>query len=278
METLVVLLVLVVVLIIPNIKVVPQASSYVIERLGSYHETWKNGLHFKIPFIDRISNIINLKEIVLDFKPQSVITKDNVKVQIDTVVYLEISDPKLYTYKTTNPIAAVESLITTNLINLICNLELDQTLNSRDMMNLKIKDILNEVANPWGIKVNRVEIKNILPSRDIVESMEKQAHAERERRIKILQAEQEKMTSILLAEGKKESKIRIAEGEAQSIKLIKEAKADSAVITLKSLETLSNMANGKATKIIIPSELQNIANLTTTIREMIGNKKNEKQP
>ena len=267
MEILIVILVLVVAIIIPCIKIVPQATSYVIERIGSYHETWKNGLHFKIPFIDRVANKVSLKEIVKDFAPQPVITKDNVTMQIDTVVYFQITDPKLYTYGVENPISAIENLTATTLRNIIGELD------------------------PWGIKVNRVEVKNIIPPRDIQEAMEKQMRAERERREKILQAEGEKKSSILIAEGekesailraeaKKEAQIKIAEGEAEAlvktkqaeaegIKLLKEAGADKAVLTLKSFEALSNVANGQSTKIIVPSDLQNLATIGTTIKEMM---------
>ena len=291
MEILLVILVLVVVIIIPCVKIVPQAASYVVERIGSYHETWKNGLHFKLPFIDRISNKVSLKEIVKDFAPQPVITKDNVTMQIDTVVYFQITDPKLYTYGVENPINAIENLTATTLRNIIGELELDQTLTSRDIINSKMRSILDEATDPWGIKVNRVEVKNIIPPRDIQEAMEKKMRAERERREKILQAEGEKKSSILIAEGekesailraeaKKEAQIKIAEGEAEAlvktkqaeaegIKLLKEAGADKAVLTFKSFEALSNVANGQSTKIIVPSELQNIATLGTTIKEMM---------
>ena len=291
MEILLVILVLVVVIIIPCVKIVPQAASYVVERIGSYHETWKNGLHFKLPFIDRISNKVSLKEIVKDFAPQPVITKDNVTMQIDTVVYFQITDPKLYTYGVENPINAIENLTATTLRNIIGELELDQTLTSRDIINSKMRSILDEATDPWGIKVNRVEVKNIIPPRDIQQAMEKQMRAERERSEKILQAEGEKKSRILIAEGekesailraeaKKEAQIKIAEGEAEAlvktkqaeaegIKLLKEAGADKAVLTLKSFEALSNVANGQSTKIIVPSELQNIATLGTTIKEMM---------
>ncbi len=291
MEIFIVLLVLAGILIIPNIKIVPQAKAYVIERLGSYYQTWSNGLHLKIPFIDRISSMVTLKEIVKDFAPQPVITKDNVTMQIDTVVYFQITDPKLYTYGVENPINAIENLTATTLRNLIGELELDQTLTSRDIINSKMRSILDEATDPWGIKVNRVEVKNILPPRDIQEAMEKQMRAERERREKILQAEGEKKSSILIAEGekesailraeaKKESDIRIAEGQAEAllkikeaeangIKLLKEAKADNAVITLKSLEALKHVADGQSTKIIIPSDLQNIATIATTFSEVL---------
>ncbi len=289
------ILVLAGILIIPNIKVVPQAKSYVIERIGSYYATWVNGLHFKIPFVDRVANQVNLKEIVMDFAPQPVITKDNVTMQIDTVVYFQITDAKLYTYGVENPINAIENLTATTLRNIIGDLELDQTLTSRDLINAKMRSILDEATDPWGIKVNRVEVKNIIPPRDIQETMEKQMRAERERREKILQAEGEKKSSILIAEGekesailraeaKKESQIKEAEGEAEAllkiktaeaegIKLLKEAKADQAVLTLKSFETLANVANGQATKIIVPSELQNVASLGTTLSEMFKDKK-----
>ena len=290
MEFFIVLLVLIAVIILPNIKVVPQAKAYVIERIGSYFTTWNNGLHVKIPFLDRVASSVSLKEIVKDFAPQPVITKDNVTMQIDTVVYFQITDPKLYTYGVENPINAIENLTATTLRNIIGELELDQTLTSRDIINSKMRAILDEATDPWGIKVNRVEVKNIIPPRDIQEAMEKQMRAERERREKILQAEGEKKSSILIAEGekesailraeaKKESQIRIAEGEAEAlmklkeaeanrIKLLKDAKADKSVLTLKSFETLAKVADGNATKIIVPSELQNIATLSTTIESM----------
>lgn len=291
MEIFIILLILVVVLIIPNIKIVPQAKAYVIERLGSYNETWKNGLHVKIPFIDRIANIVTQKEIVKDFAPQPVITKDNVTMQIDTVVYYQITDAKLYTYGVEHPVSAIENLTATTLRNLIGELELDQTLTSRDIINSKMRAILDEATDPWGIKVNRVEVKNIIPPRDIQEAMEKQMRAERERREKILQAEGEKKSSILIAEGekesailraeaKKESQIKIAEGEAEAllkmkqaeadgIKLLKEAKADQAVLAMKSFEALKEVANGQSTKLIIPSNLQDVASITSTISEML---------
>ena len=287
MPIVVTLLVIALIIIIPNIKIVPQAKAYVIERLGSYHETWHNGLHIKVPFIDRISNKVTLKEIVKDFAPQPVITKDNVTMQIDTVVYFQITDPKLYTYGVEYPINAIENLTATTLRNIIGDLELDQTLTSRDTINTQMRSILDEATDPWGIKVNRVEVKNILPPRDIQEAMEKQMRAERERREKILQAEGEKKSSILIAEGEKESailraeaqkesQIKIAEGEAeallkikeaeaQGIKLLKDAKADQAVLALKSYETMSKMADGQATKLIIPSDLKGLATCTTSI-------------
>ena len=295
MEILWILLILVALLVLPNIKIVPQARTYVIERIGSYYATWNNGLHFKLPFVDRISNRVTLKEIVRDFAPQPVITKDNVTMQIDTVVYFQITDSKLYTYGIENPLSAIENLTATTLRNIIGDLELDQTLTSRDLINSKMRSILDEATDPWGIKVNRVEVKNIIPPRDIQDAMEKQMRAERERREAILRAEGEKKSSILIAEGekesailraeaKKEAQIRVAEGEAEAILKIKEAeaggitllknaKADQSVLTLKSFETLVNMANGQATKIIVPSDLQNVATLGTTISEMFKDSK-----
>ena len=295
MSVLIIILILVAILVLPNIKVVPQAKAYVVERIGSYYTTWGNGLHVKILFLDRIANRVTLKEIVKDFPPQPVITKDNVTMQIDTVVYFQITDPKLYTYGVVDPIAAIETLTATTLRNIIGELELDQTLTSRDIINTKMRSILDEATDPWGIKVNRVEVKNIIPPRDIQEAMEKQMRAERERREKILQAEGEKKSSILIAEGEKESailraeankesQIRIAEGEAEAllklkqaeaegIRLLKEAKADQSVLTLKSLEAVKDLANGEATKIIVPSDLQNLATLGTTIKEMMNDKK-----
>ena len=298
MNVLIIILILVVLFVIPNVIIVPQAREYVIERLGSYLTTWQNGLHFKIPFIDRISNKVTLKEIVKDFAPQPVITKDNVTMQIDTVVYFQITDPKLYTYGIESPISAIENLTATTLRNIIGELELDQTLTSRDIINSKMRSILDEATDPWGIKVNRVEVKNILPPRDIQEAMEKQMRAERERREKILQAEGEKKSSILIAEGEKESailraeaqmmsQIKVAEGkaeallklkqaEADGIKLLKEAKADDAVLRLKSFEALESVANGKSTKIIIPSELSGIATFGTTLKEVMKDDKKTK--
>ena len=298
MEILIAILVLIVILVLPNIKIVPQAKSYVIERLGSYYTTWNNGLHVKIPFIDRISNNVSLKEIVKDFAPQPVITKDNVTMQIDTVVYFQITDPRLYTYGVERPINAIENLTATTLRNIIGELELDQTLTSRDIINSKMRSILDEATDPWGIKVNRVEVKNIIPPKDIQEAMEKQMRAERERREKILQAEGEKKSSILIAEGEKESailraeaqkesQIKIAEGEAEAllkmkqaeadgIKLLKDAKADNAVLAIKSFEALENMANGQATKIVVPTDLQGIASLGVTLAELSKNEKKNK--
>lgn len=297
MTALIVILVLVLVIILPNVKVVPQSMCYIIERLGSYYTTWTNGLHFKIPFIDRYAGVgaISLKEKVKDFPPQPVITKDNVTMQIDTVVYYQITDPKLYTYGVESPVRAIENLTATTLRNIIGELELDQTLTSRDIINSKMRAILDEATNPWGIKINRVEVKNILPPRDIQDAMEKQMRAERERREKILQAEGEKKSSVLIAEGNKESlilqaeaakeaQIKKAEGEAEAIlkrseaeaaaiKNLKEAGADKSVLTLRSFDALAKMANGQATKIIIPSNLQDLATLGTTLSEMFKDKK-----
>ena len=294
MPVVITLLVIALVIIIPNIKIVPQAKAYVIERLGSYHDTWSNGLHIKMPFIDRIANKVTLKEIVKDFAPQPVITKDNVTMQIDTVVYFQITDPKLYTYGVEYPISAIENLTATTLRNIIGDLELDQTLTSRDTINTQMRSILDEATDPWGIKVNRVEVKNIIPPRDIQEAMEKQMRAERERREKILQAEGEKKSSILIAEGEKESailraeaqkesQIKIAEGEAeallkikeaeaQGLKLLKDAKVDEAVLQLKSFDTMSKMADGQATKIIVPTDLKGIATLGTSLSEIMSKK------
>lgn len=298
MKLLIIILILVVVFILPCIKVVPQAKSYVIERLGSYLTTWSNGLHFKLPFVDRISNKVNLKEIVKDFAPQPVITKDNVTMQIDTVVYFQITDSKLYTYGVEDPINAIENLTATTLRNIIGELELDQTLTSRDIINAKMRSILDEATDPWGIKVNRVEVKNIIPPRDIQEAMEKQMRAERERREKILQAEGEKKAAVLIAEGekestilradaKKEAEIREAEGkaeaimkvkeaEAEGIKLIKAAKADEAVLKLRSYEAMVKVANGTATKIIVPSDLQNLVTTGSILKETIKEEKDNK--
>ena len=295
MDYVIILLIIILIIIILSIKIVPQAQRYVIERLGSYYTTWTNGLHFKIPFIDRIANITTAKEIVKDFAPQPVITKDNVTMQIDTVVYFQITDAKLYTYGVENTINAIENLTATTLRNLIGELELDQTLTSRDIINSKMRAILDEATDPWGIKVNRVEVKNILPPKDIQEAMEKQMRAERERREKILQAEGEKKSNVLIAEGekeaailraeaKKETQIKEAEGEAEAlikikeaeamgIKLLKEAGADKSVLMLKSYEALGKLSEGQSTKIIIPSDMQGIASFGTVINEMIDKKK-----
>ena len=300
MEIFIILLVVVIVIILPSIKIVPQSKAYVIERLGSYLTTWHNGLHFKIPFIDRVANIVVLKEMVRDFAPQPVITKDNVTMQIDTVVYFQITDPKLYTYGVEYPISAIESLTATTLRNIIGELELDQTLTSRDIINTKMRAILDEATDAWGIKVNRVEVKNILPPRDIQDAMEKQMRAERERREKVLQAEGEKKAAVLIAEGEKESailraeaekeaEIKRAEGEAEAllkiktaeaegIRLLREAGADEAVLQLKSYETLSKMADGIATKIILPAELSNVATFGTVLQETLKNDPKVKPP
>ena len=287
----IILIIVLILIIIINIKIVPQSKTFVIERLGSYKSTWQTGLHFKIPFIERIANNVSLKEKVRDFAPQPVITKDNVTMQIDTVVYFQITDPKLYTYGVENPINAIETLTATTLRNIIGELELDETLTSRDLINNKMCLILDEATDPWGIKINRVEVKNIIPPRDIQEAMEKQMRAERERREKILQAEGEKKSSILIAEGEKESailraeaqkesQIKLAEGESEAIlkvqeataagiKLLKEAGADKSVLALKQFETLEKVAEGQATKIIIPSDMQNMAGLVTTASELL---------
>ena len=289
-----IVLIILLIVVVSSVKIVPQAQAFVIERLGSYSQTWNNGLHFLLPFVDRISKRVNLKEIVRDFDPQPVITKDNVTMHIDTVVYFQITDAKLYTYGVDNPLNAIEMLTATTLRNLIGDLELDETLTSRDIINSKMKIILDEATDPWGIKVNRVEVKNIIPPRDIQEAMEKQMRAERERREQILKAEGEKKSSILIAEGEKESailraeaikqqKIKEAEGEAEAlikikeaeaegIKILNSAKADKTVLTLKSLEAVSNLANGTATKIIVPSNLQNIATIGATLKEMLNDK------
>lgn len=291
MPLLIVVVVLALILVSTCVKIVPQAHAYVIERLGGYKCTWSVGLHFKVPFLDMVARKVNLKEQVVDFAPQPVITKDNVTMRIDTVVFFQITDPKLFCYGVESPIMAIENLTATTLRNIIGDLELDETLTSREIINAKMRQSLDEATDPWGIKVNRVEVKNIIPPRDIQEAMEKQMRAERERREKILQAEGEKKSSILIAEGekesailraeaKKESEIRIAEGEAEAmlklkeaeakgIELLKNAKADEPVLTLKSLEALEKMANGQSTKIIVPSDLQNLATLGTTIREML---------
>ena len=286
-----VILVLLIILVVSNVIIVPQACAYVIERLGAYQQTWQTGLHFKIPLIDRVANKVTLKERIADFKPQPVITLDNVTMQIDTVVYFFVSDPKLYTYGVVQPMSAIENLTATTLRNLIGELELDQTLTSRDIINSKMRAILDEATDPWGIKVNRVELKNIIPPREIQDAMERQMKAERERREAILKAEGEKKSAILIAEGEKESailraeavkqqKIKEAEGQAEalmkvqsaladSIKLLNEADASDAVIRLKALEAFQAAANGQATKIIIPSELQGLAGLATGVVETV---------
>lgn len=286
-----ILVVLVILVLIANIKVVPQAHAYVIERLGAYQATWETGLHFKVPFVDKISKKVSLKEQVIDYPPQPVITKDNVTMQIDTVVYFQVTDPKLYTYGVERPLSAIENLTATTLRNIIGELELDHTLTSRDVINVKIRTVLDEATDAWGIKVNRVELKNIIPPREIQEAMEKQMKAERERRAQITTAEGEKSSAILVAEGEKESailradaaketKILEAQGDAEAINLVQQAMANSikllndanpsdSVIALKSLEAFGKAANGKATKIIIPSQIQSLAGLTTSLKELV---------
>ena len=262
------------------VRIVPQAKAFVIERLGAYHTTWNTGVHFLVPFVDRVANKVTLKEVVKDFAPQPVITKDNVTMQIDTVVYFQITDPKLYTYGVVGPITAIENLTATTLRNIIGDLELDETLTSRDIINTKMRSILDEATDPWGIKVNRVEVKNIIPPRDIQEAMEKQMRAERERRESILRAEGEKEAVILRATAKKEAMIAEAEGQAQAmeriyeaqargIEMIKTANPTKEYLSLKGLETYEKMADGKATKIVVPSELQNMASLLTSAREIL---------
>ena len=299
------LLVILIVVLISNIKIVPQATAQVVERLGSYRTTWHTGMHFKIPFIETIAKKINLMEQVVDFPPQSVITKDNVRMQIDTVVFFQITDCKLYTYGVTNPLMAIENLTATTLRNIIGELDLDQTLTSRDIINTRMRTILDDATDSWGIKVTRVELKNIIPPKEIQEAMEKQMKAERERREIMLKAEGEKNSTILVAEGKKqqsilnaeaekaaailraealkESKMREAEGEAeailrineataQGIRMINEANPTSGMIALRSLETLTKVADGKATKIIIPSDLQGLVGAATAAMEAVTTK------
>ena len=268
------LLIALAVIAIINIKIVPQSKAYVIERLGAYHKTWETGIHFLIPFIDKISKEVSLKEQVADFPPQPVITKDNVTMQIDTVVFFQITDPKLFAYGVESPLAAIENLTATTLRNIIGDLELDHTLTSRDTINAKIRSILDEATDPWGIKINRVEHKNIKPPAEIQDAMEKQMKAERQRREAILRAEGEKSSNILVAEGKKESQILEAEAilklnqaQAESIKLINEAAPDSAYLTLKKLEAMEKVSDGKATKVIIPSDLQGVVGLVNAVTE-----------
>jgi len=287
------IVVLVVALIATNIRIVPQAHAYVIERLGAFHETWNVGLHFKIPVIDKISRKVSLKEHVLDFPPQPVITRDNVTMEIDTVIYYQITDPKLFTYGVEMPLSAIENLTATTLRNIIGDLELDSTLTGREIINTKIRVVLDEATDPWGIKINRVEVKNIVPPRDIQVAMEKQMRAERERREAIIRAEGEKRAAILVAEGNKEavileaegqkqSAIRQAEGQSESIRLVQQATADGIrmlnesdptqkILALKSLDAFVRAADGKATKIIIPSEIQGLAGLATGISEVLKN-------
>lgn len=296
------LIVIAIILIVSNIKIVPQAHAYVIERLGAYNGTWQVGLHFKIPLIDKIAKKVSLKEHVIDFPPQPVITKDNVTMEIDTVIYFQITDPKLYTYGVANPMVAIENLTATTLRNIIGDLELDQTLTSREHINSQIRMILDEATDPWGIKINRVEVKNIIPPKDIQSAMEKQMRAERERREAILKAEGEKKSAILIAEGKKqaaileaeaakeaaildaeaakEAAIRKAEGEATAIRMVQQANADSIrmlveagptkeIVALKSLESFIKAADGQATKIIVPSEIAGLAGLATSLKEFL---------
>ncbi len=304
--TLAILILFILVVIVANIKIVPQSKAYVVERLGAYKETWQTGLHIKIPFIEKVAKVVSLKEKVADFPPQPVITKDNVTMQIDTVVFYQITDPKLFTYGVEHPVAAIENLTATTLRNIIGEMELDHTLTSRDVINAKIRGILDEATDPWGIKVNRVELKNIFPPKEIQDAMEKQMKAERERREAILRAEGEKASKILVAEGQKESqilaaegekqaailhaeaireaKIREAEGEAEAIVAVQKAKAEGIrllnesaptreVLTINSLDAFAAAADGKATKIIIPSDLQGLASLATTASELFKDDK-----
>lgn len=303
------ILVILLIIIVANVRIVPQAHAFILERLGGYKETWSVGLHFKIPILDRVAKKVSLKEQVVDFEPQAVITKDNVTMQIDTVVFFQITDPKQYAYGVESPIAAIENLTATTLRNIIGDLELDETLTSRETINSQMRTSLDIATDPWGIKVNRVELKNIMPPKAIQDAMEKQMKAERERRESILRAEGEKKSTILVAEGEKESvileaeaskqaailkaeaekqkRIKEAEGQAEAIRsvqkataegieYIKAAGADNAVLTIKSLETFAKAADGKATKIIIPSELQGIAGLTKTIAEVAKFEETEK--
>ena len=307
---LLVVIVLVLWILASCIRIVPQAYAVVLERLGAYKATWGTGIHFKVPFIERVARRVNLKEQVMDFPPQPVITKDNVTMQIDTVVFFQITDPKLYAYGVENPIMAIENLSATTLRNIIGDMELDETLTSREVINTRMRASLDEATDPWGIKVNRVELKNIIPPAAIQDAMEKQMKAERERREAILKAEGEKRSTILVAEGKKQSAIldaeaekqaailhaeaqkermiKEAEGQAQAVlkvqqataeglRMIKEAGADESVLTLKSLEALTKVADGKATKIIIPSEIQGIAGLATSLKEIMTDKPAEQK-
>ena len=302
MPIIIILLVLIIILLVTNIRVVPQATEFVIERLGTYYTTWETGLHFKVPLVDRVAKRISLKEQVMDFAPQPVITKDNVTMQIDTIVFYQVTDAKLYTYGVERPILAIESLTATTLRNIIGDTELDHTLTSRDVINSRITAALDQATDKWGIKVNRVELKNIVPPRDIQDAMEKQMRAERERREAILRAEGEKRSQILIAEGKKESqilnaeagkqaaillaeaekekKIREGQGEAESIMLVQKAQADAIrllneacpsreVLTLKAYESFMKAADGQATKIIIPSEIQGMAGLAASVKELV---------
>lgn len=285
-----IVVILVILILATNLKLVRQTYKVVVERVGKYHDTWNSGFHMLVPFFDHVANTVSLKEQVKDFDPQPVITKDNVTMQIDTVVFFQVTDPKLFTYGVENPVSALENLSATTLRNIIGELDLDETLTSRDIINTRMRSILDEATDPWGIKVNRVELKNILPPKDIRESMERQMRAERERREKILLAEGEKASAILIAEGEKQSAIlraeaaaaemvtrakgeaeaiiKVKQAEAEGIKLLREAGADQSVLTLKSFETLQKVADGKSTKIIIPSEIQNVASLVTSIKEV----------
>ena len=289
----IILVILILAVIVSCIQIVQQSKAYVIERLGAFHSVWGVGMHFKLPFIERVVKKVSLKEQVADFDPQPVITKDNVTMQIDTVIYFQITDPKLYTYGVEYPMSAIENLTATTLRNIIGELELDQSLTSRDTINAKMRSILDEASDPWGIKVNRVELKNILPPREIQNAMEKQMKAERERRESILQAEGEKASKVLIAEGEKQStllradaakqaKIMAAEAEAESILKVQQAMADSMrmlnenapndqVIKLKALEALEKVADGKATKLIIPSEIQGLAGLAASAKMLVEN-------
>ena len=286
----IIIIIIVILLIVTNIRIVPQANAFVIERLGTYMQTWQTGLHFKIPLIDKVARKVSLKEHVIDFPPQPVITKDNVTIEIDTVVYFQVTDPKLFTYGVENPMAAIENLSATTLRNIIGELELDETLTSRELINSKITLVLDEATDAWGIKINRVEVKNINPPRDIQAAMEKQMRAEREKREAILQAEGEKRSAVLIAEGNKEAlilnaeadkeaAIRRAEGEAEAILKVQEATArgihmiaqagaTKEVLTIKSLEAFEKAANGQSTKIIIPSEIQGLAGLASALTEI----------
>ncbi len=297
MEIIFILLVLILIIVIANIKIVPQAYAYIVERFGGYSATWKVGLHVKVPFVEKIARKVNLKEQVVDFPPQPVITKDNVTMQIDTVVYFQITDPKLYAYGVERPMMAIENLTATTLRNIIGDLELDETLTSRDTVNTKMRAILDEATDPWGIKINRVELKNIIPPREIQDAMEKQMKAERERRESILKAEGEKKSSILMAEGEKESAIlraeakkqaaiKEAEGQAEAIltvqtaiaegiKKINEANPGDSYVALKALESFEKAADGKATKIIIPSQIQGLAGMATSIKELVSEEKSK---
>ena len=287
----IILALVVIALLVTNIRIVPQARAYVVERLGAYYGTWQVGLHFKLPLIDKIARKVSLKEKVIDFPPQPVITKDNVTMEIDTVIYFQITDPKLYAYGVERPLDAIENLTATTLRNIIGELELDESLTSREHINSKIRLVLDEATDPWGIKINRVEVKNTTPPRDIQTAMEKQMRAERERREAILIAEGEKKSAILRAEGqkeaailqaeaKKQTAIKEAEGQSEAIlmlnkatadglKMIKDAQLDDAVIKLKSLEAFQKAADGQATKIIIPSEIQGLAGLATSVKELV---------